>query len=529
MPSWLLKYKSVLMWSVFLSFLAVARIWYIQAVPPQAYTPDEASILMNAQLLSETGRDEWGQSWPIVFRSFGDSKLPGYMYSVWLTGSLFGFNWQTVRAPSIVAGIFLPLAVWLMVRTFGGSKRAAWLTSILLVASPWTWHYGTTGYEAHVALLFWIVAVTLLIRRSANWASDLVAAVLIAITILTYNAPLLLLPALLLGVVVWRGRQPSQAVRGSLMLLVAGCMAAVVTLAASSQKGSISILQDPTIQSLYPEYRAQFPGIWQRLFGNQWVYLTGHVVRRWLESWSWGFLVSRGGANPWHSIPGTGHLNGILLVALGVCVPIWTVALKRLHRVTAVERKGALLAIWLTLTATAPAVITVDAPHATRSLFFFVMLTVLAGWSVSWLVDLIQEEFPDWGRRVFWFVGGLVCIWHTVLWASPASVRWQYFVSPRWNTDLIESLSDSRVQQAETVFIVDPHGTIAAYVAVMDEAARQGFADTVQRSQPNNIGLVRVERLGKYTFIFEAKDAKSDLPSVLLQPRSNTEWDIIEL
>jgi 4-amino-4-deoxy-L-arabinose transferase-like glycosyltransferase len=527
--SWLLKYKSIVICLVLLSLLAVARVWYLNTIPTTAYTPDEASILLNAQLLAETGRDEWNQPWPVVFRSFGDSKLPGYLYSVWATGSLFGFSWQTVRVPSVVAGVFLPLAVWWLVRGMGGSKRAAWIASILLVASPWTWHYGTTGYEAHLALLFWIVAITVLIRRSANWATDLLAAVLIGITILTYNAPLLLLPALLLGVVAWRVARPTKALRGGMFLLVAGGLAAFVTLAASSQKGAISILQDPTLQAVYPEYRARFSGIFQTLLGNQWVYFAQHVVSRWFASWSWGFLVSRGGANPWHSIPGTGHLNGFILIVLGLCTPVWAVAVRRLHRVTTGERRGVLLALWLTLTATAPAVITVDAPHATRSLFFFVMLTVLAGWSLSWLLDLIQDEFPDWGRRVFWFVLAVVFFWQTVLWVSPAQVRWQYFVSPRWNTHLIETLNDPQVQLAERVYIVDPHGTIAAYVGVQDDKARENFATQVIRSQPDTIGLVRVEQLGKYFFIFQATDIGKDSTGVLLQPRSNTEWDIIEL
>lgn len=529
MLSKLLKYKHILLWTVLLVGLLLARVWYVQTVPPQAYTPDEASILLNAQLLAETGRDEWNQSWPIVFRSFGDSKLPGYMYSVWAVGSVWKFEWFAVRVPSLIAGVFLPLAVWWLVRTLGGSKRAAWLSAVLLIFSPWTWHYGTIGYEAHVALLLWIVALAMFVRNPSRIWIDLVAGALIVVSILTYNAPLLLLPALILGIIFWRRSSPFDAGRAVGVLLLAGVISGALTFAASSQKGAISIIQDPTLQALYPAYREQFSGIFQTLLGNQWVYFGQQVVAHWVQSWSWEFLVSRGGANPWHSIPGTGHLNGFVLISLGLFLPFWIFQLWKNRATAPQESQAALLLFWLTATSLFPAVITVDAPHATRSLFFLVLLPILAGWSLAVFLEKIQTEFPRWAKNIFVTTVVLVIAWQTLLWMNPAQVRWQYFVSPRWNTHLIEALQQPEVQEAPQVFVIDPNGSLAAYVGVIDAQARQSFATDVVRSAPDTIGLVRVEKLGKYIFLFQSTDVPAGAEGVVLQPRSNTEWDIIKL
>lgn len=508
--------------------LFLARLAYVQFVPPRAYTPDEAAILLNAQLLSETGKDEWNQPWPVVYRSFGDSKLPGYLYSVWLTGNLWKFEWLAVRIPSILAGALLPLAVWCLVRNLVGSARAAWMTVLFLIISPWTWHYGTIGFEANLALLLFIAALALLYKKTAAWWSDLLASLFLIASVLTYNAPLFLLPAVLVGVIAWRWPNGAQSARAAFGVIVAGVAAGAVTLAATSQKVAISIFQDPTLQALYPEYRAQFPGVFQTILGNQWVYFLYHSVTRWVDSWTWEFLVSRGGANPWHGIPGTGHLNGFVLISLAIFVPYLVFTLWKTRSVRSHEVRALGILIWLTGTALVPAIVTVDAPHATRSLFFFVALSVLAAWSLSEIWNLVQKEFPQWGRHVFVGTVVLICFWQTIMWVSPAQVRWQYFVSPRWNANLIQALQKEEIQTAQTVIVIDPNGTLAAYIGVYDAQARTHFSTDVVRTEPDTVGLVRVERLGKYLFFPQIQDIPEYTQGVILQSRSNTEWDIIK-
>ncbi|KKU82941.1 MAG: hypothetical protein UY10_C0019G0001, partial [Microgenomates group bacterium GW2011_GWA2_47_8] len=57
--------------------LAIPRIWQL-GILPLALNRDEAALAYNAVLLAETGKDEWGRSWPLALQSFGDFKLIGY-------------------------------------------------------------------------------------------------------------------------------------------------------------------------------------------------------------------------------------------------------------------------------------------------------------------------------------------------------------------------------------------------------------------------------------------------------------------
>src|ERR1041384_3598370 len=47
---------------------------------PQGFFIDESSIAFNAQTIAQTGRDEFGNAWPLYFRAFGEYKNPVYIY-----------------------------------------------------------------------------------------------------------------------------------------------------------------------------------------------------------------------------------------------------------------------------------------------------------------------------------------------------------------------------------------------------------------------------------------------------------------
>ena len=41
---------------------------------PNGFTPDEASFGYDAYSIIKTGRDQWGESFPLTLKSFGDYK-----------------------------------------------------------------------------------------------------------------------------------------------------------------------------------------------------------------------------------------------------------------------------------------------------------------------------------------------------------------------------------------------------------------------------------------------------------------------
>ncbi len=96
----------------FLSILV--RLIGFGTVPPEL-NRDEAALGYNAYSLIHSGKDEWGTPYPIVFRSFGDYKLAGYIYALIPGIKLFGLSIETVRLPSMIGGILLVFGAYLFV------------------------------------------------------------------------------------------------------------------------------------------------------------------------------------------------------------------------------------------------------------------------------------------------------------------------------------------------------------------------------------------------------------------------------
>lgn len=514
--------------------LAALRVWYWWYVTPQTLNPDEAALLLNARFLVQSGVDEWNQSWPFVFRSFGDAKLPGYIYLIALTGWIGEYAWWTARLPSVVAGIILPFLVGGFVQQLSGRRWAGWLAAIALVMSPWSWHYGTTGFEANVGVTLFMAALVCWFRQRTAWWSDLLGVGLYALSVATYNAPMLLYPVVLLSGVVWRwpAKDDSQSI-ASFGRFVIGITAVfvgimVITLPVTLQKSSITLWSDPTVINDYPQYRTQFSGLAQTVFGNQWAYFVRLMVENWIDSWSWSFLVTRGGQNPWHSIPLVGHVHPFVpLFAL------WSFPLLLAQWYRRGTWRSAFVLSALLFGATAPAVITVDAPHATRSLFFLVMLCVFAGLGMDWWFTWLWQ-------RVYWSVrlsavaatlGLLLIGW--LWWFFPAQPRWHAMVNPKWRMNMLQTLANPRVEQAPHVLILDPDGVMYTYAALHENVSADTYTATVQRSAPDTVGMVKVESFGKYRFVsgrLSLEEQSLQPPgTVWIEQRSNTTWDIIEL
>ena len=78
----------------------VLRFVQLDSLPP-SLNWDEVSHGYNAYSILKTGKDEWGKFLPIIFRAYGDYKLPLYIYITAFSEFIFGLNEFAVRLPSV--------------------------------------------------------------------------------------------------------------------------------------------------------------------------------------------------------------------------------------------------------------------------------------------------------------------------------------------------------------------------------------------------------------------------------------------
>jgi 4-amino-4-deoxy-L-arabinose transferase-like glycosyltransferase len=150
-------------WWIFLGvivfFAAAVRFIGIGQFPP-LLTQDEASLAYNAWSIARTGRDEWGQKFPLVFSAFGDAKQPVYIYLASLGYKIFGWRADEIRWLSALAGtLSVGLAsVWIWLKTRDRSWALA--AGAITAFAPWMVHLSRMALESNLALMFFLLGLS---------------------------------------------------------------------------------------------------------------------------------------------------------------------------------------------------------------------------------------------------------------------------------------------------------------------------------------------------------------------------------
>src|SRR5687768_504429 len=69
---------------------------------PPGFFIDESSVAYNAHTIAQTGRDEFGNAWPLFFRAFGEYKNTIYIY---LLAALFKITGPGIFAARVLSGV----------------------------------------------------------------------------------------------------------------------------------------------------------------------------------------------------------------------------------------------------------------------------------------------------------------------------------------------------------------------------------------------------------------------------------------
>lgn len=191
---------------------SVLRLYRFTTNPPHLYW-DEAAISYDAYSINQTNKDQWGDYDPFLFRSFGDYKLPFFIYLVALSQKIFGFDDAAVRIPSVIAGVLAVIGVFFRtqevsrlfgekIKFFGKEKvidTCALLVALFLTISPWHLQFSRAGFEANIALTFRIFAVWLFLRAvRTNIKLLFLSVFFFAAAMYTYHSAVVTAPLLLL-------------------------------------------------------------------------------------------------------------------------------------------------------------------------------------------------------------------------------------------------------------------------------------------------------------------------------------------
>jgi 4-amino-4-deoxy-L-arabinose transferase-like glycosyltransferase len=343
---------------ILILLLTASLRFYRLGEVPSGFVNDEAAFGYNAYSLLKTGRDEFGKSWPVVFHSFGEGKLPVYIYLTMPSVAIFGLNEFAVRLPSAIFGTLTVLLIYLLGLKIGNWKLGI-SASFILSVMPWHIHFSRAAFEANVALFFVTAGVWLWQKKKPGWSL-----LSLIVSVFTYSAASVFVP--LWSVYVYRRER-----KKTILLVLIPWIILLLIQSKFGRFGSISIFNPQSgvpqrLEQKYMESGGQ--PLWlTRLLHNKPVEYGLDFSRRYLSHLSPDFLFFQGDLNrPRYRAPDVGQL---LLVTAPFLVIGWY---------QAVKKKKWWLLVWLFL-ALLPAALTFETPSAIRSILMAVPLALLIG------------------------------------------------------------------------------------------------------------------------------------------------------
>lgn len=165
------------------------RFWRIDTAPKGALI-DELHFGYLAKSLITTGKDEHGQSWPVIFAGFGDRKLPAMAYLDIPSVAIFGLTLIAIRVPSALAGSILILVSYWLLWEITQRKKWALFAAFITAISPWSFFLSRFGFESNIALLGLSIGLAALFtaERTSKKFWYIVSALGIALTWYSYIA-----------------------------------------------------------------------------------------------------------------------------------------------------------------------------------------------------------------------------------------------------------------------------------------------------------------------------------------------------
>ncbi|MEJ2441436.1 MAG: glycosyltransferase family 39 protein [Patescibacteria group bacterium] len=369
---------------------AVLRFFWISSNPP-ALNWDEVSHGYNAYSILKTGKDEWGKTFPLIFRAYGDYKLPVYIYLTSLSESLFGLNAFAVRLPSVLAGIAVVLFTYLLVKKLI-NKEVAVLTSLLVAVEPWSFFLSRGAFEANLSLAFIVSGVFFFIEGLEKKKYLLISAILLGLSVWTYNSARIFVPliSIVLGLVykkeiiqIWKKDRKS-IVSCSLVfaLFLLPMFWQLLNPAGQARYEWVAIIDEGAITRIN-EARgmSNLPPFLARAIHNKGTYFLGQFFINWFSHFSPDFLFFNGGSHYQFSIPNQGLLYVVNLAffIIGLLV-----------LVKSKKKSSYLILAWLVLGPVASS-LTREAPHVLRAITVLPMPMVISAYGLISLIKRFEK------------------------------------------------------------------------------------------------------------------------------------------
>lgn len=440
------KFLLVLICSLFL----FTRLYKISEIPLSVYW-DEASIGYNAYSILKTGKDEWGDFFPIHFRAFGEFKLPVYIYSVVPFIKIFDLNEFSVRIPSVLFSLGVVILTYFLAKRLTGNTTIGLWSSFFVTISPWFFIFSRAGFEATAGLMFYLLGIYLFLRFK------FLAILSFIISAYSYNSFRAVVPLTILILVFFERDNIGQILKKSLHWAALALVFIVL--------------------SIWPIYRLY---VYDVGFFRLQAVGTVNVetfIKNYFSHFGLDFLLN-GDKNLRHQQEGFGqiYIPELILVILGLIFLFKN------------NTKYKWLPLILILLVPIPASLTKESPHALRSLSAVPFIHIISAMGAASLRSHLNIGIAL--LMLVFFINYFLNFLN--VYPTYSSKEWQYGYK--------KIFTDESLNQKDKILISDEDAQPYIFALFYLKYDPQKFRDEVVRNPIDKWGFSTVKNFGKFEF-----------------------------
>ena len=389
-------------YNIFIPLLIFLLAFFLRIIGqnyfPPGFAPDEGASGYDAYSILKTGKDQYGNYFPVAFKSFGEYKTPLYFYLAAVSEFFFGLNKTAVRLPSIFLGSATCVLVYFFVNLLWKKKNFALISGLLLATSPWHLLHSRFSAESVISLFFLMIGLLfffLWLKQKMKYTLFLSTSGFV-FSIYAYHSARLTSFLLLLTLCFIYGKEIIKRGKEIILPAIFGIIIILPLLAAMVTKSdelmrrpmAISIFNDEGLQGRLWELThvdANIPLVFTRIFNNKPLMYLLEISRRWLHHFDLNYLFINGDPFDRFQTPYAGLISIFAL-------PFFFIGLFNLLK--KITKESIFLLVWIGISpiVSSMAIFTPNSSHTFDSTVPFVIITALG---LAKLLSGIKSKFEQ--------------------------------------------------------------------------------------------------------------------------------------
>ncbi len=489
---------------VLIFFLAFILRFYELGSIPRGLQQDETSIGYNAYSILKTGKDEYGTSYPLYFKAFGEYKLPGYVYLSVIPISFFGLTEYAVRFPSALFGSLTIMAFYFLLRQIldREQKEIALVGALLLAMNPWHIHFSRGAFEVTVALFFLTLGTfSFIVALRKNLLYALLSGFCFAFSVYTYTISRLFVPCLILLLIyLYRKNIKVEQRKALFLFLITTVLLLLPFFLTLFSRGGFSassgtlIFSSAAVKAPLLEYRSYFidePVLMTKILFNFFA-LTGlQYIKNIFSYLSADFFFLSGSS---HGNHGIGNVGMFYLFELP------TMLLGMFYAFT--KHKKYFLFFFWAIVSVLIASLTREAPQATRSFYLTIPLSFFSALGIYHVLMHLKNIRRNYLRIFLCNFIAIFVLYNIVYYFSSYYVRFPIFYAKSWRaTDKVTTdYLVSHGSEYNQIVIDSDSGFLYTSYLFYSKYPPEQFQKTVRRLPDDREGFSKVVSFGKFTY-----------------------------